>query len=189
MDQLLLLRFESRKRKRKYISARFTQWLNVSVLPLVITVWKYVEHLKIISNLRSEKMRIMKRKGRFLLRCFSVITSLFIWLQEASGPFSTPPSVHTLFYFAPVWVTFKFFFSSLRLIDLLFKRTEPRFVSFPRCSQFSGRSWVGVDCLGSDIDRLWFIQEAESYISSRTQTRDPKSSIFYTLTPKWTKWM
>lgn len=70
-----------------------------------MTVWKRVEHLKIISNLRStsrEKTRIIRRKGRFLLGCFSDITSLFIWLQEASGPFSTLPSVHTLFYFAPV---------------------------------------------------------------------------------------
>lgn len=151
----------------------------MSVLPLVITVWKRVEHLKIISNLRStsgEKTRIIRRKGRFLPGCFSDIASLFIWLQEASGPFSTLPSVHTLFYFAPVWVTFKFFFSSPRLIDLLFKRTEPRFVFFPCCSQFSGRSRGGVDCLGSDIDRLWFIQEAESYIRLKHVT--PKVQSF-----------
>lgn len=69
-------------------------------------------------------------------------TSPFIWLQEASGPFSTLPSIHMLFYFAPVWVTFKFFFPLWGSL-ICFSKEQNRFLFFsPVAHSFQGEAEV-----------------------------------------------
>lgn len=149
MHQFLLPPFSQRRKNKLHLSQIYTnaKW---DFSPLVITVWKHVEHLKVISNMRSTsgaKLRLISRKAkrRFLLGCFSDISSLFILLQEASGPFSTLPNIHT-FYFAPVWVTFKFFFFLSEAHWFAFqKNIEPLFVFLVLLFFFSpsrgGVSW------------------------------------------------